>query len=134
MLTIGEVAEKLNIKAHILRYWEDQFPMLQPLKRAGGRRYYRPDDVALLERIDRLLNAEGYTIKGAVAALKAQRNPAPLAAGLRPEAANTNHGPATSSAGAAEMPLPGAMEGLPPNVRQKLQSTRDNLSRVLKED
>jgi DNA-binding transcriptional MerR regulator len=64
-LTIGEMAKQLNVKTHILRYWEEQFPMLQPLKRAGGRRLYRPDDVALLTAIYQLLNNQGYTIKGA---------------------------------------------------------------------
>jgi DNA-binding transcriptional MerR regulator len=63
--TIGEMAKQLGVKTHILRYWEEQFPMLNPLKRAGGRRHYRPDDVAMLETIHRLLNSEGYTIKGA---------------------------------------------------------------------
>ena len=69
--TIGEVSGALGIKAHVLRYWEQQFPMLQPLKRSGGRRYYRPADVALIETIDRLVNKQGYTLKGAVAALRA---------------------------------------------------------------
>ena len=63
--TIGEMAKELNVKTHILRYWEEQFPMLQPLKRAGGRRHYRPSDVALLKQINQLLGEEGYTIKGA---------------------------------------------------------------------
>jgi DNA-binding transcriptional MerR regulator len=63
--TIGEVAKALGIRQHVLRYWEQQFPMLQPLKRSGGRRYYRPDDVALVRTIDRLVNREGYTLKGA---------------------------------------------------------------------
>jgi DNA-binding transcriptional MerR regulator len=64
-LTIGEMAEQLRTKTHILRYWEGQFPMLKPLKRAGGRRLYRPDDVRLLHQIDDLLHKQGYTIKGA---------------------------------------------------------------------
>lgn len=63
--TIGEMADALGVRTHILRYWEEQFPMLKPLKRAGGRRLYRPDDVALLQTIHRLLHSEGYTIKGA---------------------------------------------------------------------
>ena len=67
--TIGEVAQALGIKQHVLRYWEQQFPVLQPLKRSGGRRYYRADDIALLETIDRLVNREGYTLKGAKQAL-----------------------------------------------------------------
>jgi DNA-binding transcriptional MerR regulator len=69
--TIGEVSEMLGIKPHVLRYWEQQFPLLRPLKRSGGRRYYRPDDMALVERIDRLVNREGYTLKGAEAVLRA---------------------------------------------------------------
>lgn len=63
--TIGEMAQLLGIKTHILRYWEEQFPMLKPLKRAGGRRHYRPEDVEMLTTIQRLLGQEGYTIKGA---------------------------------------------------------------------
>ena len=68
--TIGEVAKATGIKTHVLRYWEQQFPQLKPLKRSGGRRYYRTEDVALVERIDRLVNKEGYTLKGAKAALR----------------------------------------------------------------
>ena len=63
--SIGEMAEDLGVRTHILRYWEEQFPMLRPLKRAGGRRHYRPEDVILLRTIHRLLGQEGYTIKGA---------------------------------------------------------------------
>ena len=62
--TIGEVAKALGIKHHVLRYWEEQFPMLSPLTRAGGRRYYRTEDIALIREIDRLLHREGYTIRG----------------------------------------------------------------------
>ena len=62
--TIGEVAAELGVASHVLRYWETRFPQLRPLQRGGGRRYYRPDDVALARRIDRLLNREGYTVKG----------------------------------------------------------------------
>lgn len=62
--TIGELADDLGLPQHILRYWETRFPQLRPLQRAGNRRYYRPGDVALAKRIDRLLNQEGYTVKG----------------------------------------------------------------------
>ena len=68
--TIGEVAKATGIKTHVLRYWEQQFPQLKPLKRSGGRRYYRAEDVALVERIDQLVNRDGYTLKGAKAALR----------------------------------------------------------------
>ncbi len=69
--TIGEVSDALGIKPHVLRYWEAQFPLLKPLKRSGGRRYYRPGDVELVKTIDRLVNREGYTLKGAEAVLRA---------------------------------------------------------------
>lgn len=62
--TIGELAGDLGVPQHILRYWETRFPQLRPLQRAGNRRYYRTEDVALARRIHRLLNQEGYTIRG----------------------------------------------------------------------
>ncbi|HXP05937.1 MAG TPA: MerR family transcriptional regulator [Stellaceae bacterium] len=62
--TIGEVAEDLDLPAHVLRFWESKFPQLKPLKRGGGRRYYRPEDIALLSRIRQYLYQEGYTIRG----------------------------------------------------------------------
>ena len=62
--TIGELSAELGVAQHILRYWESKFPQLKPLQRAGNRRYYRPPDVALARRIHRLLNEEGYTVKG----------------------------------------------------------------------
>jgi DNA-binding transcriptional MerR regulator len=62
--TIGELAEELAVPQHILRYWETRFPQLKPLQRAGNRRYYRPADVALAHRIHRLLDHDGYTIRG----------------------------------------------------------------------
>lgn len=62
--TISEVAEELEVPQHVLRFWESRFPQVRPLKRAGGRRYYRPDDVALLRRIRQCLYEQGYTIKG----------------------------------------------------------------------
>ncbi len=63
--TIGEVAKALGIRQHVLRYWEEQFPSLKPVKRSGGRRYYRPEDVELIATIDRLVHREGYTLRGA---------------------------------------------------------------------
>ena len=62
--TISEVADDLHIPQHVLRFWETRFPQVKPLKRGGGRRYYRPDDIALLRRIANLLYTQGYTIKG----------------------------------------------------------------------
>src|SRR5579864_6783649 len=62
--TISEVADELEVPQHVLRFWESKFPQVKPLKRAGGRRYYRPDDVVLLRRIRQCLYDQGYTIKG----------------------------------------------------------------------
>src|SRR5271154_6109622 len=70
--TISEVAEDLNLPQHVLRFWETRFAQIRPLKRGGGRRYYRPDDVELLRAIQRLLYGEGYTIKGVQKLLKEQ--------------------------------------------------------------
>jgi DNA-binding transcriptional MerR regulator len=62
--TISEVADELEVPQHVLRFWESKFPQIRPLKRGGGRRYYRPEDVVLLRRVAQLLYQEGYTIKG----------------------------------------------------------------------
>jgi DNA-binding transcriptional MerR regulator len=62
--TISEVADDLHIPQHVLRFWETKFPQVKPLKRGGGRRYYRPDDINLLRQISDLLYTQGYTIKG----------------------------------------------------------------------
>jgi DNA-binding transcriptional MerR regulator len=62
--TIGELSQELGVAQHILRYWEQKFPQLRPMQRAGNRRYYRPADVELVRRIHRLLQQEGYTVRG----------------------------------------------------------------------
>jgi len=62
--TISEVADELHVPQHVLRFWETKFPQVRPLKRGGGRRYYRPEDVLLLRRVADLLYTQGYTIKG----------------------------------------------------------------------
>ena len=70
--TISEVAEDLDIPQHVLRFWETRFSQIKPMKRSGGRRYYRPDDVDLLKGIRRLLYGEGYTIRGVQRILREQ--------------------------------------------------------------
>jgi len=80
--TISEVAEELDVPQHVLRFWETKFPQVRPLKRGGGRRYYRPEDVDLLRTIRGLLYQEGYTIKGVQklmreGALRARVQPTP---------------------------------------------------------
>jgi len=72
--TISEVADELDVAQHVLRFWESKFPQVRPLKRGGGRRYYRPEDVELLRQIRSLLYDEGYTIKGAQKLLRARRS------------------------------------------------------------
>jgi DNA-binding transcriptional MerR regulator len=70
--TIGEVAGELGIPKHVLRFWEGRFPQIRPMKRGGGRRYYRPEDMELLRGIRALLHSEGYTIKGVQKILREQ--------------------------------------------------------------
>jgi DNA-binding transcriptional MerR regulator len=71
--TISEVSTELDVPQHVLRFWETKFPQIRPLKRGGGRRYYRPEDVELLRRIQSLLYKEGYTIKGVQRLLREAR-------------------------------------------------------------
>ena len=82
LLTIGELSQELGIPQHILRYWETRFPQLRPMQRAGNRRYYRPADVELARRIHRLLNQEGYTVRGVQKLLRdrSDSEPQPVAA------------------------------------------------------
>ncbi|WP_395665602.1 MerR family transcriptional regulator [Methylocella sp.] len=79
--TISEVAEELDLPQHVLRFWETRFPQIRPLKRAGGRRFYRPADVEILRAIRRLLYNEGYTIRGVQRILKEQGGRAAIVAG-----------------------------------------------------
>ena len=79
MLAIGELAERIGVPTHVLRYWETRFPELKPLQRSGKRRYYRAEDVALAEKIHDLLHVKGYTVEGARKALSGQDELAPVA-------------------------------------------------------
>jgi DNA-binding transcriptional MerR regulator len=101
--TISEVAEELRIPQHVLRFWETKFPQLKPLKRGGGRRYYRPEDIALLRRISELLYTQGYTIKGVQRLLRE---------GGRDDA----HG---------ELPLPEPPDAPPGSLRAVLEDLED---------
>jgi len=87
--TIREVADSLDLPQHVLRFWETRFPQIRPLKRAGGRRYYRPDDIERLKLIKRLLYDEGYTIKGVQKLFKEQGVQALSAAAALPAASST---------------------------------------------
>lgn len=107
--TIGEVAAATGVAPHVLRYWESRFPQLKPVTRAGGRRYYRPADVALVQRIDRLLHQEGYTVRGVRQLLAKEGAPA-----------GTGPAPVPEPAGAAPRP--------------SLMAIRDALSAALAAD
>jgi DNA-binding transcriptional MerR regulator len=87
--TIGEVADELQIPKHVLRFWEGRFPQIRPMKRGGGRRYYRPEDMELLRGIRALLHAEGYTIRGVQKILREHGVDQVKAAALRVAAAQT---------------------------------------------
>ena len=113
--TIGEVAQVLGVKQHVLRYWEEQFPMLKPLTRTGGRRYYRPSDVALIAEIDRLLHHEGFTIRGARQALSGK-------------GAGKVAAPAGRPGVELEQPASAALTG---ETSVRLRELRDDLSRAL---
>jgi len=102
--TISEVAEEMDLPQHVLRFWETRFPQIKPLKRGGGRRYYRPDDVELLGAVKQLLYGEGYTIKG-VQKLLREQGAAMVARGLAGrEVAETE----TNKAAAPAVETPGA--------------------------
>lgn len=94
--TIGEVAKALDIRQHVLRYWEEQFPALSPIKRSGNRRYYRPEDIALIVEIDRLVHREGYTLRGAALAIDGKSGQA---------AASNSNGDAKSAPGGGSADL-----------------------------
>lgn len=110
--TIGELSHELGLPQHILRYWETRFPQLRPLQRAGNRRYYRPEDVALAKRIDALLNRDGYTVKGVQKLL--------------------------SESGGTATPMvaivPSVPESATPAILDALRAIRDRLARALAAD
>lgn len=105
--TIGELSRETGLPQHILRFWETRFGQLRPLQRAGNRRYYRPEDAALVRRIDALLNHQGYTIRGVQQLL-------------------------TSEGARGAEPPPRVLPAVP--TRAPLQAIRDLLVRALAED
>ena len=119
--TISEVAEELDVQQHVLRFWETKFSQVRPLKRGGGRRYYRPEDLALLKKIHHLLYTEGYTIKGVQKLLREQGKKALLEQDTEPEAVEA----ANSEAHAVR-------EGLSASQRSLLESTLGDLKALRK--
>jgi DNA-binding transcriptional MerR regulator len=106
--TIGELAQEIGRPQHILRYWETRFSQLRPLTRAGNRRYYRPEDVALVRRIHSLLANEGYTIRGVQRLLAGER--------------------------AGKTPAPAPAAAAPPRNADELTAIRDSLAAALEAD
>ena len=109
--TISEVATELDVPQHVLRFWESKFSQVRPLKRGGGRRYYRPEDIDLLRRIRSLLYEDGYTIKGVQRLLKESRGRLPqqrldVAAESALESLRIVSARAEAMAGTAARPLP----------------------------
>jgi DNA-binding transcriptional MerR regulator len=135
--TTGEVAEELDLPTHVLRFWESKFPQIRPLKRGGGRRYYRPEDVELLRWIRQCLYQQGYTIRGVQKLLRegalargeaglgsfADKH-APAALALELPSAPSAEAPATSS------PMPQAVRAALADVRRDLLEIRDLLDKL----
>ena len=110
--TISEVADELTVAQHVLRFWESKFPQVRPLKRGGGRRYYRPEDIELLREIRSLLYDEGYTIKGAQKLLRQRRaKPAPATQATEKTTEKTT---GKTAAPAVQPQLEGTLEGSAP--------------------
>ena len=141
--TIGEVARETGIAAHILRYWERHVPALQPVRRAGGRRYYRAEDLALVQRLHHLVSTLGYTLDGAARALHdpaahdhaavAAAPNTPVAHGAAPTIA-WGYASGQNAPGQNELPAPPpflAMAGEDNGQRARLIALRNRLQRAL---
>ncbi|WP_091135098.1 MerR family transcriptional regulator [Microvirga guangxiensis] len=136
--TISEVAEDLDLPQHVLRFWETRFKQIKPLKRGGGRRYYRPDDVDLLKGIRQLLYGEGYTIRGVQRILKEEGARFVQALGRGEESVSAPRQEAKEEAAIGEMddfsdssydesPHVSSQPVLPADSLQRLQSALDEL-------
>src|SRR5215469_7108087 len=135
--TTGEVSEELDLPAHVLRFWESKFPEIKPLKRGGGRRYYRPEDVDLLRQIRYFLYQEGYTIRG-VRKLLRESAPRGKEAPGKPVAEDAPStlfplDPVADPPGAAAAPVPSrlALQTALEEVRRELLEIRALLDKLL---
>ncbi len=123
--TISEVADELDVQQHVLRFWETKFSQVRPLKRGGGRRYYRPEDVELLKRIHHLLYTEGYTIKGVQKLLKGQGKAQILASAPEPMRAVPQTVPQELSAKPEHRPSAGLNDRQRDLMKSMLDDLRD---------
>jgi len=127
--TISEVAEELDVPQHVLRFWESKFSQVKPLKRGGGRRYYRPEDVELLRKIRDLLYQDGYTIKGVQ---KLLREGQVKKQDLTP-AASAGAAKKASPSGAKAESKRTTAAGLAPEKKRELKSMMDELEALRSE-
>ena len=134
--TISEVADELDVPQHVLRFWESKFPQVRPLKRGGGRRYYRPEDVELLARIRQLLYEDGYTIKGVQrlmreGALKAKREASHSeSAHAEPDEAAESEAAAEAAESKPKIALDGPARGKLESVLRELVALQEDLRRI----
>lgn len=140
--TISEVATDLEVPPHVLRFWESKFPQIKPLKRGGGRRYYRPEDIELLRRIRVLLYRDGYTIKGVQKLLRGSSArgaaedevpaaPPPPAAEVRaPAAPAVMPQPAPAPVASAPVPAAAARPALDPAKRAAIEAAITALEQI----
>ena len=126
--TISEVADELDVQQHVLRFWETKFSQVKPLKRGGGRRYYRPEDVVLLRKIHHLLYTEGYTIKGVQKLLKGHGKQQ-IVSGDIASGGVSDQAAATTSVPSASAPAPARKsdEGLSAKQRSILEAMLGDL-------
>ena len=133
--TTGEVSEELDLPPHVLRFWESKFPEIKPLKRGGGRRYYRPEDVELLRRIRQFLYQEGYTIRGVQKLLRERGPREELRVAVETDAPATLFPlePVADPPGAATAPVPSrqALQTALEEVRRELLEIRALLDKLL---
>ena len=124
--TISEVASELDVPAHVLRFWESKFTQIKPLKRGGGRRYYRPEDIDLLRRIRELLYTEGYTIKGVQKLLRE-------GGGKSATRAKSRRAAPVAVENATKAPAPDAVSGAAENelrdILAELETLRDMINK-----
>ena len=145
--TISEASDLLEVPQHVLRFWETKFPQIKPLKRNGGRRFYRPQDLEVLQQIKHLLYSQGYTIKGAKKAIddfthdRSQENPAEWLAAIPPASVNDNIEPAAEEDPLAEIaealnaPLPRVADAQEPlrRLRAELAAAHAELAMALRQ-
>ncbi|MDG1995038.1 MAG: MerR family transcriptional regulator [Emcibacteraceae bacterium] len=124
--TISEVADGIGIPQHVLRFWESKFSQIKPMKRGGGRRYYRPEDVEIIEAIRRLLHDDGYTIKGAQKLLREH--------GVKAVVQQTYVSQNTEEVAATSEPIiiANSDDVTLSSIRENLSAVRENIKKALK--